>query len=129
MSFECYLCNYQTSQIKDICYHLRNKHMLFDSCNLNLKCCAGCPAVFRTFNGFIKHLKKCILQKDDVPSTSNDYKESDLKDDFSYYSINNEKIKLNESNTEDNHTIQQNVSNCNGLIFCRFARSCCNKYS
>ncbi|XP_070519717.1 uncharacterized protein [Cardiocondyla obscurior] len=30
MAFECYLCTYKTLKVKDICYHLRNDHMLFD---------------------------------------------------------------------------------------------------
>lgn len=71
MSFLCYLCEYKTLQIKDICYHLRNVHMLFESSNLILKCTSkDCPAVFRTYCGFTKYLKKCILQKENILSTS-----------------------------------------------------------
>jgi len=75
MSFQCYLCKYKTLQIKDISHHLRNVHILFESSNLILKCTGhiDCLAVFRTYCGFTKHLKKCILQKENILSTSNDY--------------------------------------------------------
>lgn len=57
MAFKYYLCNYEISEIKHICDHLRNRHMLFDSSNFNLKCCAnaGCPSILKTYNGFRKH--------------------------------------------------------------------------
>lgn len=124
MSFQCYLCDYKTLQIKDICSHLRNVHMLFESSNLILKCCTDCidcPAVFRTYCGFTKHLKKCIIQKENVPSTSNDYKNSDVEnsDDFKEFdiidnscnSIDNKNVVSNESDTEKRQLIQENISN------------------
>lgn len=63
MSLLCFLCPFETCHIKELCTHLHNTHLLFDSLKLNLKCCAGCPASFKTFNGFKKHLKKCYVNQ------------------------------------------------------------------
>jgi len=111
MSFKCYLCTYKTSEIKHICNHLHNRHVLFDSSNLILKCCAGCPAVFKTFNGFRKHLKKCqellnlplnneqSYDNEDFAFIFEDYDKSELNEDVDNFSYNN------------NQDIKENISN------------------
>lgn len=82
MSLQCYLCEYKTSHIKYICQHLRNIHTLFEGSNLILKCCSGCkdcPAIFRTYCGLTKHLKKCFLQRKDEFSSNNNNQISDIE--------------------------------------------------
>jgi len=95
---------------------------LFESSNLILKCTGhtDCPAVFRTYCGFTKHLKKCILQKENILSTSNDcektsdknveiFEEININD--SCNSIENEIITSDKSDTEKKQLIQENISN------------------
>jgi len=65
--------------------------MLFDCSNLILKCCAGCPAVLKTYNGFRKHLKKCQLQ---TPSSS--YESCDINNDFFLSIANDIDAEVNE---------------------------------
>lgn len=69
MPLICNLCRFETIHINDLCTHLHKSHLLYDSLKLNLKCCAGCPATFKTFNGFKKHLKKCLANQ----NTSENY--------------------------------------------------------
>lgn len=127
MSLQCYLYEYKTLNIKDTCRHLRNVHILSESSNLILKCCidTDCPAIFRTYCGFTKHLKKCILKKENAPSTSNDcegaqnFEEFDINSDSN--SINDldvtsnksytEKNQLTESDTERRQLIEETISN------------------
>jgi len=90
---------------------LHNRHVLFDSSNLTLKCCAGCPAVFKTFNGFRKHLKKCqellnlplnneqSYDNEDFAFIFEDYDKSELNEDVDNFSYNN------------NQDIKENISN------------------
>lgn len=114
MSLECYLCTYNTSEIKEICNHLRNRHMLFDGSNLFLKCCAGCPSVLKTYNGFRKHLKKC--QQLQNPS-SNCEQSYDINNDFTFLSIANDNdAELNEQDDDnfiytDNENIEKYLNN------------------
>lgn len=112
MSFECYLCTYKTSEIKHICNHLRNRHMLFDASNLTLKCCAGCPTVFKTYNGFRKHIKKCQELRNLSLSSQPSYH---INNDFAFISEDDNNSQLHEdvdnficSNEQD---IKQNISN------------------
>lgn len=134
MSLQCYLCKYKAFSIKDTCYHLRNVHMLFDSSNLILKCCTGCPAVFGTYCGFIKHMKKCILKKQIIIS-SNVYENENLQnfqphienfEDFhsendNNHSTNNTDVASNELFTEKRQQIEKTVSNYVTFLFLRFA--------
>jgi len=111
MSFECYLCTYKTSEIKHICNHLHNRHVLFDSSNLTLKCCAGCPAVFKTFNGFRKHLKKC-QELLNLPSNN---EQSYDNEDFAFIFEDYDKPELSENvdnfSYNNNQDIKENISN------------------
>src|SRR5580765_2797981 len=104
--------------------------MLFDNSNLNLKCCADCPAIFKTFNGFKKHLKTCIRKK--VPSTSHDSKKSDVAyDDINCNSIDNN-IESNESDIDSvittNSAARKYMELCDENIFLKFTRTYYNKY-
>lgn len=77
--------------------------MLIDRWNRNLKCCAGCPSVLKSYNGFRKHLKKC--QQLQNPSSS--YEQS--------YEINNDLDFLSIANDDDAELDEQDVDNfiCN----------------
>lgn len=113
MSLRCYRCSFETNNIRDLCAHLRTFHLLFDSPKLNLPCCAGCPATFKTFNGFKKHLRKCYSDQinsdklEDNSGTDNNTFEHEENTDFSADSIQSET-----KNTQDNNNklIQENVS-------------------
>lgn len=91
--------------------------MLFDSSNLTLKCCAGCPAVLKTYNGFRKHLNKC--QQLQIQSSSS---ESCDSNNYSFLSIANDiDAELNEldgdnfvcSNEQDELNINNLICNTN----------------
>lgn len=112
MSLECYLCTYKTSKINQICSHSRNRHMLFDSSNLILKCCAGCPSVLRTYNGFRKHLKKCQQLQN---LTSNCEQSYNINNDSALLSIaNDNNDELSEEDNfiyNDNENVKKFISN------------------
>lgn len=69
-TFHCSYCSLTFQDTKSFITHYRIIHSLFESSNLNLSCVGkGCPLVFKTFNGFKKHLKKCPLITESEPGS------------------------------------------------------------